>query len=140
MVSITAIPIDVEEIIRAISTPRSGGMDIFIGTVRNHSQGKRVQQLEYSAYVPMAEKLLREIEEEVKARWIVDAVAIVHRIGVLQIGDVVVVTAVSAPHRKEAFEACRHAIERVKAVVPIWKKERFEDDLAWVVGQHEVDI
>ncbi|HCV42158.1 MAG TPA: molybdenum cofactor biosynthesis protein MoaE [Bacteroidetes bacterium] len=140
MVSVTATPIDVEEIIRTISSPRAGGIDIFIGTVRNHSQGKRVRQLEYSAYVPMAENVMKEIEEEIKAKWIVDAVAIVHRVGVLQVGDVAVVTAVSAPHRKEAFEACRHAIERVKEVVPIWKKEHFEEGLAWVVGQHEVDI
>jgi molybdopterin synthase catalytic subunit len=140
MVMVTTIPIDVEEIIRAVSTPRSGGLDVFIGTVRNHSQGKRVRHLEYSAYIPMAEKVMRAIEEEIKSKWIVDAVAIVHRVGVLQVGEIAVVAAVSAPHRKEAFEACRDAIEKVKAIVPIWKKEHFEDGLAWVVGQHEVDI
>jgi len=138
--AVSQTPIDVEQIIRAVSTPRSGGMDVFIGTVRNHSQGKRVRELEYSAYVPMAEKLMAEIEKEIKGKWIVDAVALVHRIGILKIGDVAVVTAISAAHRNEAFEACRYAIDRVKTIVPIWKKEHFEEGLAWVVGQHEVDI
>jgi molybdopterin synthase catalytic subunit len=137
--AISQTPIDVEQIIRAIATPRSGGMDVFIGTVRNHSQGKRVRAIEYSAYVPMAEKLMAEIEKEIRGKWIVDAVALVHRIGILKIGDVAVVTAISAAHRNEAFEACRYAIDRVKTIVPIWKKERFEEGLAWVVGQHEVD-
>lgn len=140
MNAIARTPIDVEQIIKRISTPRSGGIDVFIGTVRNHSQGKRVRQLEYSAYVPMAEKLMAEIEHEIKVKWIVHEVALVHRIGMLQVGDIAVVTAVSAPHRKEAFEACRYAIDRVKAVVPIWKKEYFEEGLAWVVGQHDIDI
>jgi len=138
--AIVEVPIQVDEIIKDISTPRSGGIDVFIGTVRNHSQGKRVRQLEYTAYVPMAEKLMAEIEDEIKGRWIVHKVALVHRIGLLQVGDIAVVTAVSAPHRKEAFEACRYAIDRVKSVVPIWKKEYFEEGLAWVVGQHDVDI
>ena len=139
MVSITQASIDVEEIIREICTPRTGGIDVFIGTVRNHSHGKRVQQLEYSAYVPMAEKLMTDIENEILHRWVVDQVALVHRIGVLKIGDISVVTAVSAPHRHEAFEACRYAIDRVKSVVPIWKKEYYEEGPAWVVGRHEVD-
>jgi molybdopterin synthase catalytic subunit len=140
MNAIVHTPIDVEQIIKRISTPRSGGIDVFIGTVRNHSQGKRVRQLEYSAYLPMAEKLMAEIEHEIKVKWIVHEVALVHRIGMLQVGDIAVVTAVSAPHRKEAFEACRYAIDRVKAVIPIWKKEYFEEGLAWVVGQHDIDI
>jgi len=140
VVAVSQTSIDVEQIIRAVSTPRSGGIDVFIGTVRNHSQGKRVRQLEYTAYVPMAEKLMAEIEKEIRGKWIVDGVALVHRIGLLKIGDVAVVTAVSAPHRKEAFEACRYAIDRIKDVVPIWKKEFFEEGLAWVVGQHEIDV
>jgi molybdopterin synthase catalytic subunit len=138
--AIVEVPINVDEIIKNISTTRSGGIDVFIGTVRNHSHGKRVRQLEYSAYVPMAEKLMAEIEHEIKRKWIVHEVALVHRIGLLQVGEIAVVTAVSAPHRKEAFEACRYAIDRVKSVVPIWKKEYFEKGLAWVVGQHDVDV
>ena len=140
MVAIQQTPIDVDQIIREISTPRSGGIDVFIGVVRNHSQGKRVRQLEYSAYVPMAEKLMADIEQEIKTKWTIEKVTLVHRIGLLQVGEVAVVTAVSASHRDAAFEACRYAIDRVKAIVPIWKKEYYEEGLAWVVGQHEVDI
>ncbi len=140
MVAVTHTPIDVERIFREIATPRSGGIDVFVGTVRNHSHGKRVRQLEYSAYVPMAEKLMAEIEQEIKRKWVIESVALVHRVGMLQIGDVAVVTAVSAHHRDAAFEACRYAIDRVKGVVPIWKKEYFEEGMAWVVGQHEVDV
>jgi molybdopterin synthase catalytic subunit len=139
VVAISQKPIDVEQIISSIFTPRSGGIGIFVGTVRNHSQGKRVRQLEYTAYVPMAEKQMTEIEKEIRAKWIVEGVALVHRIGTLKIGDIAVVTAVSAAHRTEAFEACRYAIDQVKAIVPIWKKEYFEEGHAWVVGQHEVD-
>ena len=140
MVTIVQTPINVEQVMRDIATPRSGGIDLFVGTVRNHSHGKRVRQLEYSAYVPMAEKIMGEIEQELARKWTIDKVVLVHRIGVLQIGDVAVVTAVSAAHRAAAFEACRYAIDRVKAIVPIWKKEYFEEGSAWIVGQHEVDV
>lgn len=140
MVRIAQEPIDVERIIREVSTPRTGGIDVFIGTVRSHSHGKRVRRLEYSAYIPMAEKLMGGIEQDLRTKWVLDGVAIVHRVGVLQVGDVAVVTAVSAAHRDAAFEACRYAIDRVKSVVPIWKREYFEEGFAWVVGQHEVDI
>jgi molybdopterin synthase catalytic subunit len=140
MVQIVTKSIDVQEIIDGISSHRAGGTDVFIGSVRNHSQGRRVRELEYSAYVPMAEKLMAEIEDDLRRKWIVDGVALVHRIGLLKVGEVAVVTAVSAQHRGEAFEACRYAIDRIKAVVPIWKKEFFEEGLAWVVGQHEIDV
>ena len=140
MVRITHEPIDIGQIIREISTPRTGGTDVFVGTVRNHSHGKRVHQLEYSAYVPMAEKVMNEIEHDLRTRWVLERVALVHRVGMLQVGDVAVVTAVSAGHRDTAFEACRYAIDRVKSIAPIWKKEYFEEGVSWVVGQHEVDI
>ncbi len=137
MVAVVQEPLDVGAIIREISGPRSGGINIFVGTVRNHSDGKRVRQLEYSAYVPMAEKLMREIEDEITHRWPVDRVVLVHRIGILRVGEVSVITAVSAAHRAEAFEACRYAIDRVKSTVPIWKKEYFEEGSVWVIGEHE---
>ena len=140
MVALTQSPIDVEKILREIGTPGTGGIDIFIGTVRNHSDGRQVQKLEYSAYVPMAEKLMRDIEDEIMLKWAVEGVVMVHRTGLLGIGDIAVVTAVASPHRQEAFEACRYAIDRVKSVVPIWKKEYFEDGPGWVVGEHGVDI
>ena len=123
MIRVTEAAIEPGEILNGVRTPASGGIDVFIGIVRNHSEGKGVEGLEYSAYVPMAEKLMGEIEAEIRARWPVHNVILVHRIGSLKVGDVAVVTAVSSVHRREAFEACRHAIERIKADVPIWKKE-----------------
>jgi molybdopterin synthase catalytic subunit len=139
MVSVTSSQIDPARIFVEVSTPQSGGIGIFVGTVRNHSGGKRVSQLEYSAYVPMAEKLMAGIEEEMRHTWVLHRVALVHRTGLLNVGDVAVVTAVSSAHRNEAFDACRYAIDKIKSVVPIWKKEFYEDGLAWVVGQHDVD-
>ena len=137
MVAISERPINVERIIREISTPESGGVDVFVGTVRDHSEGKRVHKLEYTAYVPMAEKLMAQIEGEIQEKWPVHRVVIEHRIGTLQVGDVAVVTAISSAHRDAAFEACRYAIDRVKSIVPIWKKEYSEDGEIWVEGHHE---
>jgi molybdopterin synthase catalytic subunit len=139
MVLVTSSQIDPGRIFADVSTPQSGGIGIFVGTVRNHSGGKRVSQLEYSAYVPMAEKLMAGIEEEMRHKWVLHQIALVHRIGLLNVGDVAVVTAASSAHRNEAFEACRYSIDRIKSVVPIWKKEFYEGGLAWVVGQHDVD-
>jgi molybdopterin synthase catalytic subunit len=123
MVAITERPIDVTPILRDIATPSTGGLDVFIGTVRDTNEGKAVASVEYTAYVPMAEELMRRIEEEIHARWPVENVALLHRIGLLRVGDISVLTAVGAPHRAASFEACRYAIERLKADVPIWKKE-----------------
>lgn len=139
MVAITSTPIHVPALLNAVQTLHSGAIDCFIGTVRNHSRGKRVKSLEYTAYIPMAEKLMAAIEAEMRKRWILHEIALVHRIGSLAIGDVAVATVVSSSHRKEAFEACRFAIDEIKANVPIWKKEEFEEGHVWVVGQHDVD-
>lgn len=140
MVALSPSAIDVNAILRHVSSPHSGAIDVFIGTVRDHSEGRAVRQMEYSAYVPMAERLMAEIEREVRGKWEVHDVAIVHRIGVVKVAEVAVVIAVAASHRKEAFEACRYAIDRIKTVVPIWKKEEFEEGAVWVPGRHEVDI
>jgi len=123
MVSITGQPIDVATILREIATAATGGIDLFIGTVRDTNEGKPVGSIEYTAYVPMAEELLRGIEAEIRERWPVENVVLVHRTGLLRVGEISVVTAVGAPHRAASFEACRYAIERLKADVPIWKKE-----------------
>jgi molybdopterin synthase catalytic subunit len=123
MVAITEFPIDVAPILRDIAGPATGGIDVFIGTVRGTNEGKAVSSIEYSSYVPMAEDLMRHIESEVRAKWQVNSVALVHRIVLLHVGEISVVTAVGAAHRAESFEACRYAIERLKADVPIWKKE-----------------
>ena len=140
MVSITEHPIDVQAILGSVHTLHSGAVDCFIGTIRNKSHGRQVNAMEYTAYVEMAEKQMREIEDEMRQKWMLHNIALMHRIGLLQVGDIAVVTAVSSAHRAEAFEACRYAIDRIKAVVPIWKKEIFEEGNAWVVGQHDVDF
>ncbi|MBI5472780.1 MAG: molybdenum cofactor biosynthesis protein MoaE [Ignavibacteriae bacterium] len=139
MIAITQNTIDVQAILASVHTLHSGAVDCFIGTIRNKSHGRQVKALEYTSYVAMAEKLMAEIETEMHQKWILHNIALVHRIGLLQVGDIAVVTAVSSAHRAEAFEACRYAIDRIKAVVPIWKKEIFEEGNAWVVGQHDVD-
>jgi len=123
VVAITTGAIDPAEVMREIATPGTGGIDLFVGTVRDNNEGKAVASIEYTAYVPMAEELLRRIEAEIRERWPVENVVLLHRIGLLAVGEVSVLTAVAAPHRAAAFEACRHAIERIKADVPIWKKE-----------------
>ncbi|HTY59334.1 MAG TPA: molybdenum cofactor biosynthesis protein MoaE [Bacteroidota bacterium] len=123
MTAITERPIEVSSVLREIASAATGGIDLFIGTVRDTNDGKSVGSIEYSAYVPMAEEELRRIESEIRERWPVENVALVHRIGLLRVGEISVLTVVGAPHRAAAFEACRYAIERVKADVPIWKKE-----------------
>ena len=123
MVAITTEAIDPAAAMRGLATPGTGGIDVFIGTVRDNNEGKAVASIEYTAYIPMAEEMLRRIEAEIRARWPVEQVVLLHRVGLLAVGDVSVLTAVASPHRAEAFAACRHALERIKADVPIWKKE-----------------
>ncbi|MBK7872040.1 MAG: molybdenum cofactor biosynthesis protein MoaE [Saprospiraceae bacterium] len=112
----------------------AGAVDVFIGTVRDHTQGRKVVRLEYEAYEPMAISEMRKIAEAAIHRWPVQRIAIHHRIGTLQIGDAAVVIAVSTPHREEAFEACKWIIDTLKQTVPIWKKEIFEDGEVWVAA------
>ncbi len=114
-----------------VQSPLSGGIDLFVGTVRNHSNGVTIDRLEYTAYVPMAEREMAKIENEIRSRWPVQNVVLLHRIGRLWIGDIAVVTAVSSAHRREAFEACRFAIDAVKQSVPIWKKEFTATGAMW---------
>jgi molybdopterin synthase catalytic subunit len=127
MVEITQSRIDVQRIIGFVSTPESGGIDVFIGTTRNHSAGRGVLSLSYEAYEPMAMKIMTLLEQEAMARWPLHRVAIVHRLGTVDLTEASVVIAVSAAHRDEAFEACRFLIDRLKKDVPIWKKEHFAD-------------
>jgi len=133
MIGIVNTAIDVEAVRKTVLTPSAGGVDIFIGTTRNHSDGKKVLSLEYEAYEPMASAVLHDIERAVRARWPIENIAIVHRIGKVEIGEASVVIAVSAVHRREAFEACRWAIDTLKKDAPIWKKEQFEGGAEWVV-------
>ncbi len=125
-------PLSLQEVVEAVHHEGHGGLVTFTGAVRNHSKGKAVTRLEYEAYVPMAEKKLKEIADEARAQWAGCDVAIVHRVGTLKPGELAVVIAVSTPHRKEAFRACEFVIDRLKEDVPIWKKEFAEDGEVWV--------
>jgi len=135
MFEITRDPLSVEEVVDKVKADSSGAIVSFIGTVRNESMGKRVLYLEYDAYEPMAVKKLQEIAEEIKQKWNIDRVAIKHRIGRMDIGEVSVVIAISAPHRKDALEASGYTIDRIKEIVPIWKKEVWEDGETWIGKQ-----
>ena len=135
---VTAEPLSAEALAEAVADPAAGGRVVFSGVVRNETGGRPVKFLEYEAHAPMAQAKMREIGDEIRARWPgVRKVAMSHRLGRLDIGEASVVIAVSASHRREAFEACRYAIDRLKAIVPIWKKEHFEDGEVWVGLQSE---
>lgn len=127
-------PLSEKACIDFVADDRAGGSTVFIGTVRNQTQGKKVVRLEFEAYVPMAEKEMRKIAEEVQKKWNALRIVIHHRVGVLEVGAVPVIIAVATPHRKAAFEACEYAIDTLKETVPIWKKEIFEDGEVWVAA------
>jgi molybdopterin synthase catalytic subunit len=114
--------------------PGAGGEVVFIGTVRDATQGRAVLRLEFEAYAPMALAEMRKIAETVEQRWAAQQVVIEHRSGVLGIGDIAVIIAVATPHRAAAFEACQYAIDTLKQRVPIWKKEVFADGEVWVAA------
>jgi molybdopterin synthase catalytic subunit len=129
---ISADPIAVDECVDAVSHPGAGGIDVFVGTVRDNNAGQSVTVLEYEAYVSMAEKEMERIGAEIEARIPGVRLAVSHRIGRLTIGDVAVVCAASAPHRDEAFRACRMLIDEIKARVPIWKREHGAAGASWI--------
>ncbi|MDV7446626.1 molybdenum cofactor biosynthesis protein MoaE [Acinetobacter baumannii] len=109
------------------SFPECGGIDIFMGTVRNHHEGKAVKALKYTSYKPLAEKMIREIELEIEKKYQVSYVRVVHRIGYLDVGETAIIAIAYAAHRREAFQACEEAVERVKHEVPVFKEEFFTD-------------
>ena len=130
---LTEAPIDLALLQGEVAAPHYGGIALFLGVVRETSPtGKRVEYLEYEAYAGMAEAEMERIAAEMDGRWAGCAVAIVHRIGRLAIGEASVAIAVATPHRAAAFEACRYAIDRIKETVPVWKKEVFADGSQWV--------
>ncbi len=133
-IQLLATPLDVQECIQRVEHPASGGTAVFIGTVRDNTKGKPVIRLEFEAYKPMAIAEMQKIAETVAQRWSALKVAIHHRTGCLNIGEIAVVIAVATPHRKAAFEACEYAIDTLKETVPIWKKEVFEDGDVWVAA------
>lgn len=132
MFEITDQPIFLETLLKAVSRPSSGGIATFLGVVREQTRGRRVLYLEYEAYGEMAIPKMREIAEEIRRKWEVGEIAMVHRVGHLEIGEASVAIAVSAPHRHQALAACAYAIDRLKEIVPIWKKEVWIDGEEWV--------
>lgn len=139
MFVVTREPLDPAKLVDAVRRDESGAVVLFYGVVRNHNEGRRVRYLEYDAYEGMAEKKLGEVADEVKRRFPIDDVAIAHRIGRLGIGETSLLVAVSSAHRADAFEAAHYCVDRIKQVVPIWKKEVWEDGSAWLEG-HPVDL
>jgi len=133
---IASATLEPQPLIDHVRRDESGAVALFSGVVRNNNLGRRVLYLEYDAYPEMAEKLMRQIAEEIMRRWpAVSDIAVQHRIGRLEIGETSLLVAVSAPHRKEAFEACHALVDRFKEVVPIWKKEVWEDGEEWIEGE-----
>lgn len=131
-------PIDELALEAQVRTDADGAVIVFRGVARRRSRGREVVHLEYEAYPEMAEKVMAQIGDEIKSRWPITAVAMVHRTGVLEIGQASVVIAVSAPHRGEAFEAAQYAIDRLKQIVPIWKKEVWSDGSQWIGWENEL--
>ena len=132
MLEITEEPIRPELVIEEVNRDAFGAVVSFVGVVRGYQEGRRILYLEYDAYKEMAERKIKQIADEIGSRWEPVDVAILHRIGRLAVGEIIVVIAVGAPHRKEAFAACQYAIDRLKEIVPIWKKEVGEEGEAWV--------
>jgi molybdopterin synthase catalytic subunit len=129
-------PINIQEIAESIRKPEDGAVVVFDGVVRNHAKNKAVRFLEYDAYETMALKKLEEIGLRAKNQFQIRDIAIVHRLGHLEVGECSVVIAVASAHRGPAFDACRFAIDTIKKIVPIWKKEFYEDGEVWIESGH----
>ena len=136
MIYITSEPLNPQEITELVRKDSNGAVITFLGTTRDSFEGRDVLYLEYEAYQPMAENMLHQIAQEVRDRWGIEDIAIAHRVGKLGIGDISLVVALASSHRKEAFEASEYAMDRIKTIVPIWKKEVFQGGEVWV-GSHE---
>lgn len=132
MIEITDKPIDVQKIIDAASSHQAGAVNVFIGTVRDNANTKKVLRLEYEAYHAMAIAEIKNIVQQAARQWPIVGHAVSHRVGTVAPGDVAVVVAIASPHRKESFAACQFTIDTLKAHVPIWKKEVYEDGAEWI--------
>jgi molybdopterin synthase catalytic subunit len=138
--AIGAAPLDLHQLIDAVTAPAGrakggeGAVVTFLGLVRDHNLGRRVLHLEYDAYEPLALKAFERIADEARTRWPGTELALHHRTGRLEIGEPSVAIAAASPHRADAFAVCRYAIERVKQIAPIWKREFFEGGDAWIEG------
>ena len=135
MYRLTEQPIDVNELLAFVGDPGAGAVTAFIGTTRDNNEGRSILSLDYEAYPGMAEQEMAKLGEEAGNKWRITRIAIVHRIGNVPIGEASVIIAVSAPHRDDAFKACRYAIDELKKRVPIWKKELYEGGEIWIGSQ-----
>jgi molybdopterin synthase catalytic subunit len=134
MFEITSEPLDPGPLVEAVRRDESGAVALFYGVVRNENMGRSVQYLEYDAYPEMAIKKMKEVADEVRAKFPVTGIGVMHRTGRLEIGETSLLVAVSSGHRREAFEACHYAVDRIKQIVPVWKKEVWEDGEEWIEG------
>lgn len=132
MVSVQQEPVLPERLIEKVRCPQAGAVELFLGIVRDHNKGRRVLFMEYEAFGPMAVREIKRIREEALGRFDIHRVAVSHRTGRLEIGEIAVCIAVSSSHRADAREACRFIIDSLKETVPIWKKEHFENGAAWL--------
>lgn len=130
--ALTTAPLDVAALAARVAGPAAGAVLSFIGTVRDSKHGRRVVCIEYEAYEPMARRVLERIGDEMCSRWPAEAVALVHRLGRLEVGEASIAILVATPHRADGFAALRHGIEAVKRDLPVWKREHFEDGAVWV--------
>jgi MoaE-MoaD fusion protein len=135
LIALVHAPIDPAAYVHHVRAGQDGAIVTFDGFVRNESHGRATSDLEYEAYEPMALTKMRQIAEQVHEKFAIHRVALIHRLGHLQIGETSVFIAVSAPHRAAAFDACRYAIDTLKRTVPIWKKEFFADGAVWADGE-----
>ncbi len=132
MFKITTEAIASDALFDEVLRPEHGAVVTFAGTVRNNSEDRQTQRLEYEAYAEMAEAKMREIGDEIRDKWGITHLAMIHRVGTLEIGEISILISLATPHRKHAFDACSYAIDRVKQIVPVWKKEIWADgDEAW---------
>jgi molybdopterin synthase catalytic subunit len=132
MIDIVETDIALEPLVQHVRKQSNGAVVTFLGVVRDFSRGRNVLYLEYEAYREMAVRKLQQVADEVREKWTIDDIAILHRVGHLEVGECSVAIAVGAPHRKAAFEACEYAIDRLKEIVPIWKKEVWEGGESWI--------
>lgn len=134
MFEITSDRLDPAPLVAAVRRDESGAVALFYGVVRNENMGRNVRYLEYDVYPEMAIKKMQEVAEEVRAKYPITGVGVLHRVGRLEIGETSLLVAVSSAHRAAAFEACHFAVDRIKQVVPIWKKEVWDDGEEWIEG------
>lgn len=132
---LTEKPLDAAALAGLVEDPSCGAVITFVGSVRKTNEGREVDYLEYEAYPGMAEAKMAQVGDEIRERWGLDRVAIVHRLGRCEVGEASIAIAVASPHRKAAFEACHYAIDRVKEIVPVWKREVWRDGSVWI-GMH----